>query len=81
MKDDPNRDYARFVSILIQISIGSILLMIANVLYLKVYHEALPFLYDVILYAVLRILIRIAQNIAYKKAGKEKPYHRLPDFF
>lgn len=82
MKDnDANRDYAKFVSLLIQIPVGLILLVIANVLYFRVNHEAMAFLYDLILYSVFGILIRTTQNIAYKKGGKEKPYNRLRDFF
>jgi hypothetical protein len=44
------RDKARLEALLLQIPMGILLLIIANILYFKVYHEVMWMFYDIILY-------------------------------
>ena len=67
------RDKARLEALLL-------LLGTANVVYFRIYHEVMWILYDVVLFCVVRVLIRMAQNHVYQKKGFGRPYDGIREF-
>ena len=74
------RDKARLEALWLQILFGLLLLGTANVVYFRIYHEVMWILYDVVLFCVVRVLIRMAQNHVYQKKGSGRPYDGIREF-
>jgi hypothetical protein len=73
-------DKARLEALWLQILFGLLLLGAVNVVYFRIYHEVMWILYDVVLFCVVRVLVRVAQNHVYQKRGFERPYGRIREF-
>lgn len=74
------RDKARLEALWLQILFGLLLLGTANVVYFRIYHEVMWILYDVVLFCVVRVLIRMAQNHVYQKKDFRRPYDGIREF-
>ena len=74
------RDKAKLEALWLQILFGLLLLGTANVVYFRIYHEVMWILYDVVLFCVVRVLIRMAQNHVYQKKGFGRSYDGIREF-